>query len=254
MGQWSDLCTRTVRRLTRHDAAYYAKLESDLYSILQQDIRRKVCSRASECGERGAQLSSILSDLMKHPLCKRLAFVPDLYFHRSPTATFSVFGNAIIVPTHELIREREGLRAALAHELGHLIANDYAPLQRARNPWLHLSQNMERRADLIAAHLCGDGGAALAKRFASDLRMIVELGPVLNQPQSWSERLVKKLDRCIDRRHPDLQSRVNYLNDWATRFLRGEPLPEPTLPVPMRHFGADAADNVGSPGVQRNRF
>jgi len=232
---WREIIRTLNRTVIQHDIKYYRALEQEKLAELKKDQERGMAVPAEKAGHPGRVLQKILDDLLNHPLCKQLTCKPELYVHHDFGSRIATFSNVIFVPFYEWPGEEHPhglrmLRAALAHELGHMISRDSEPDQQARSPHNYMNQRMERRADLIAAHLCGDGGAALADSLAAKFETEKTFRSGMTGQTSWANRVTSGIVNGLDRRYPSLESRINYLRKWADRFQHGQALPDIIIP------------------------
>jgi hypothetical protein len=231
MSEEENSPSRAVSRSNR-DVSFYRQREAKLLAQLESEIKLSNARPAEHAGQSGQLIRSITDELLQHPLCRHLAKPPKLCVHISLEARMGTFADVIIVPGVEIglaaddPKSMEILRAEIAHELGHLIAQDAVPERQVSQENNDLNAEIERRADLIAAHLCGDGGAALASWAKRQKQESESMASIFGQ--SWCERVANQAATMITR-YPNWQERVNYLQLWAQDFQRGKPLPEPDL-------------------------
>lgn len=219
--------------LADRDVEFYRRRETKLLGQLQNDIRDGKAKPIESLDEVGTMLNAMVTELLHHPLCRSLSHPPRLFAHWSGEARMGTFADVILIPLMELRDVKAGkpdaiaaMRASLAHEFGHLIARDATPevqfLQERRDH----NAEIERRADLIGAHLCGDGGAALASWAASERDKEIQMAKVFGS--AWADIVKRQEDNCVTR-YPELSERARYLQRWANEFADGVPLPEPML-------------------------
>jgi hypothetical protein len=233
--QWRKIAKAVNRTVIPHDVKYYQELQKKRYAWLLSDEQQGKAVRAEQAGHLGKGLQKLVEELLNHPLCQRLTQKPDIFVYKDFGSNLGTFGNIILVPFYEWPGEHDQprlhkLRAALAHELGHMICADSEPTEQARHPHRDMNQSMERRADLIAAHLCGDGGEALAEWFAGKLKDEKEFQRCADRKTSWLDRVADRIVGGLDRRYPSLETRIQYLRKWADRFQKGQPLPDIDIP------------------------
>ena len=221
------------RTVIPHDVEFYRRQEREMHARLLDQQRQGWAVKADDAGSDGKILGEILDQLLEHPLCQSIPHKPELYIHYDPASQFVSFSNAIIVPYYEISgmaedngRQSAGVKACIAHELGHIISRDCDPSQRARNPHVNMNQRMERRADLIAAHLCGDGGKSLADHFQSRLPLERLTKQILLEQSSWVDKFIGQVAVGLDRKYPKMEDRVKYLNGWAAKFQQDRKLPD----------------------------
>lgn len=228
---WTSLTKTIQRTLVPHDVAHYREIERQNYSDLAEDAKRGRAVLADNDGNDGTLVNVLLSGLMRHPLCRNIA-APQIYLHRDPASQLTTFGNVIIVPSREMTGLRddshrmETVKAAIAHELGHIVSRDADPTVQSRRANNYRNQRMERRADLIAAYLCGDGGRALADWLSTKAKQEKPFEDFVAQRSSWLDRVTNRMAKALDRRYPPVEVRIRYLRDWADRHSRGESLPD----------------------------
>jgi hypothetical protein len=238
---WRNIVKTFNRTVIPHGVKHYEELQEENYAWLLNDQQRGKAVPADRAGRLGKGLQEMLEELLNHPLCRRLTQKPVLFVHKDLGSRVGTFGNVILVPFYEWPADGDllglrGLRAALAHELGHIICRDSEPTEQAHHPHRYMNQRMERRADLIASHLCGDGGKALAERFAAKLKDEKMYQPYVNRNMSWLDRVTNGIVGCMDRRYPSLETRIRYLRNWADGFEKGQPLPDIDTPdLSLRH-------------------
>src|ERR1017187_8912440 len=220
-----------------HDASEFRKLEQEMKAALLDDQRQGLAVPAEQAGHDGKVLQEILEEFLTHPLCKGQTCKPVLYLHHDFRSRFCSFGDGIIVPSYEVATDDPSslrrVRAVIAHELGHIISRDYDPTEKARDTHRYMNQRMERRADLIAAHLCGDGGEALADWLTINNRIEKTFSKALTNHSSWLDRVTNRIVNGLHRQYPPMEARIRYLRSWTEQLRQGEPLPDaksPNLP------------------------
>ncbi|MGE0367168.1 MAG: hypothetical protein AB7Q00_15675 [Phycisphaerales bacterium] len=221
-----------------------AELES--YGELQADINAGVARPVSEDPVLGPLLAPVLEGLLRHPWCQAIREQPRVYVHSDPAANFVTFGNIIVMPSMTFCGASSAselaslCKGALAHELSHMLCDDSRMMHD--NPDMRDSTDMERRADLIAAHLCGDGGASLAD--------FLELGSK-SQQMVGADASIETDPRRL--RYPEITERIEYLRDWSQQFRHGEKLPAPKFPfetrLRMKESRADDRSGTLQPGA-----
>jgi len=226
---WGKARNLLERAVMPHGAEYHRDRRARFETELEKGLKNGTVSPAHEDSPQGIRLQEMLDGLLRHPLCAGLNAKPALYVVHDPTAQFGVSRNAIVVPGSALPanvgddRLFQMMRAVIAHELAHIICQDDDPARCARRPYQRMSQSTERRADLIAAHLCGDGGASLADYLA----VLQPIDDCLALNATWRERVAARLTQAIDRRHPPSQERIRYLRKWVDLASGGQSLPDP---------------------------
>jgi hypothetical protein len=197
---------------------------------LERAIAKREALEPSKVGSFGATLEAMLSGLLEHPLASTLKRKPRMYFYSGLDAAFATFDDVIIVPHMKMdlgpwhIPTFHGsVRGALAHELGHVINGDFHRI--ARNPQLGMTHEMELNADLLAAHLCGDGGHGLADSLEQRL---LEEECVARTPFG-KELAMRRHEHPHFARYPALEDRIARLRQWTQGLAEGEALPGPSL-------------------------
>lgn len=211
-----------------NDSAQRTTQERELFHALENDVRAGAAVAASQEPTLGPPLVRILQDLLRHPLCKGLRPPPALFIHYDPQARLGTFGNVILVPFGVIAadqmsdaRHLTALKGGIAHELAHIICGDFRRL--AENPTLGMTTDMESRADLIAAHLCGDGGVSLAD-WLTYHRNLESFARDAFPHQPVEAYVTEQKDR-----YPSLDKRITNLRRWSEALACGTPLPHVSL-------------------------
>lgn len=233
MSKWVDLVHASRLATCAEHAACDA--EKRAYAWLREEVASGLACPAAERKPSGSMLEGMLDELLAHPLAKSLRRRPLIYIHRDPEAFFMTFHEVIIAPAIELETSKLDLphvrrmfKGVLAHELGHVLNADFR--RAVENPAIGKTTHMERNADLLAAHLCQDGGRAMEERIAYRLRDRQAI-PKTPHGKQIEERL-REQERAFEGRYPSLEERIQYLRAWQQDFERGIPLPEPEVLKP----------------------
>jgi Zn-dependent protease with chaperone function len=176
-----------------------------------------------------AKVAEHFDEMLKHPLAKKyLKVKPELFVSEAEAGLGNVYDACVKSPRIvdvsrglvEHLDEKE-LKAALGHELGHLIAGHMHP-QNATIFALAggmTNQRRERIADQIGTLLSGEGSA-----LAGALRKIVALNvPAMEQASARPPRLLRALFSRTNadgagRAYPSLRQRVNAINKVAKQL------------------------------------
>jgi len=231
MGHWAEYVSnlRGARDLCDGERAAYA--------WLRKSVASGSAVRAIKRPPTGPILENIMDELLHHPFAASLPRRPLLYFHHDPLSQFVTFDDVIMVPTIQaetarldLPHIRSRFKGALAHELGHILNRDSKRI--AQHPELSHSMAIERNADLLAAHMCGDGGLGLA----DDLESLKEGQKALAATELGIKIAADASTRDWAAKHPPLEDRIRCLRDWHRDFTLGRSLPQPELQ--SRHSNA----------------